>query len=105
MKYFNIDFPLYNSDEHYHITARIILESQNEFIAKFNSDQFYVVVYPNGQSDKKLVEYLEKYQIKYFDYSSLFDPNNSHMHLIGDPHPSPKANKTIAYQLSRNLPI
>lgn len=103
MKYFNVQFPLRITDRHYKLTAKIIEESRDEFRRKFASENFYVVIYPNKRTEKKIIPYFEKMSIKYFDYSNLFDPSGSYI-FKGDGHPSPKAYRAIAERLSSDIP-
>jgi hypothetical protein len=90
------------TEKHYVLTARIVEESRNEFRKKFASENFYVVIYPNKRSEKKIIPYFEKANIKYFDYSNFFDPSGSYI-IKGDGHPSSKAYRMLAEQLSHDI--
>lgn len=102
LQYFKLNLPKIN-DEHYRQTARILEESRNVFEDKFGSEDFYILLYPgNGE---KLKPYLEKANVKYLDYSHLFDPSQTGFTIEGDGHPTPQAHKIIAEQLTRDLGI
>jgi len=95
-------------------TAKIIIEARNAFSRQFHGTEFYVLLYPNPASRsvgseavrKKLILHLDAAKVKYLDYSELFDPDPSQgLRIEGDPHPTPKAYRLVAEQLTRDLGI
>ena len=59
-RYFGINLPIIN-EHHIRLTSRVIEESRNVFRDKFNSDEYYVLIYPGSRHyGKKLIPFLEK---------------------------------------------
>ena len=102
VRYFDLDFPRIN-DDHYRMTARLIAESQKTFITKFDSNDFYVLLYPG--SSERLIPYLERSQIKYLDYRNLLDQTEKSVQFPGDGHPTSNAYEIIAKKLVQDLGI
>ena len=103
VKYFNLQIPAQVKEEHYALTARILEESRNILNALGKANKFYVVIYPTKNTELKLLPYLRKAKIKYFDYSNLFDPALSQYYIIGDGHPSPQAYRVLAEQIAEDV--
>lgn len=101
LKFFNIDFPLNYSDDDLKTTVRIIDESRRVYQAKFNSDRFYVLIYP-GLGYPDLLSYLDAAEIPYLDYSDLPQIYNDDFWL-GEGHPSAKAHRIVANKLVQEL--
>lgn len=101
LRFFNIDFPLNYSDDNLKTTARIIDESRRIYQAKFNSDRFYVLIYP-GLGYPDLLPYLEAAGIPYLDYSDLPQMHNDDFWL-GEGHPSAKGHRIVAARVVRDL--
>ncbi len=106
VKYFGVNHPRIN-DDHISTTARIIEESRNTFREKFNSDDFYVLIYPGASRyGQRIIPYFESAGIKYLDYSDLIDPNKKEFHSgEGDYHPTAQAYKTVAARLVKDIGI
>lgn len=101
LKTFNVDLPPIG-DQELRVTARIIQAARDEFKRKFNSEEFYVLLYPGRKS--ALIPYLEQAGIKYLDYAKLF-PFTPAYRLFQDGHPSPLAYQTLAEQIVKDLQI
>ena len=43
--------------------------------------------------------------MQYFDYSTLFDPDQGDLTIKGDYHPTPKAYRIVAERLTQDLGI
>jgi hypothetical protein len=97
LKSLHLDIPRIRS-QHIALTARIIEESRNRFRDRFGSRDFYVIFYPGSQYSRKLIPYLKQADIKYFDYSELFNLKDPLFYIEGDmhSHPSPRAYEAIA---------
>jgi hypothetical protein len=103
LRYFGIDFPLRYSDEHLKTTVRIIEESRNTYRDKFNSDEFYVLIYP-GLGFPELIPFLEAAGIRYLDYSDI-PPIYNDDFWLGEGHPTAKAHRIVAEKLVQDLGI
>jgi hypothetical protein len=101
LRFFNIDFPLNYSDDDLKTTAGIIDESRRFYQAKFNSDRFYVLIYP-GLGYPDLLPHLEAAGIPYLDYSDLPQMHNDDFWL-GEGHPSAKGHRIVAARLVQDL--
>jgi hypothetical protein len=101
LKYFHIDFPLSTRTQDLETTARIFEESRNVYREKFDSDEFYILIYP-GLGAPELIPYLETAGINYLDYSDLPYIHNDDFWL-GEGHPSAKAHKIVAEKLVQDL--
>ena len=101
LKFFNIDFPLRLRDEDLQLTAKIIEESRAVYQEKFNSDQFYVLIYP-GLGAPELIPYLEAAGITYLNYYELPDIYDDDFWL-GEGHPTAKAHRIVAEKLVQDL--
>ena len=101
LKYFHVNFPLSTRTRDLEITARIFEESRNIYQEKFDSHEFYIIIYP-GLGAPELIPYLETAGINYLDYSDLPYIYESDFWL-GEGHPSAKAHKIVAEKLVQDL--
>ena len=101
-KYFNISLPRVG-DNHLNLTARLIEESANAFREKFESDAFYVLIYPVAGCTS-ITPYLDQTNIKYLDYSTLITRDNKEF-WQPDRHPTAKGYKIVAEKLAIDLGI
>ena len=114
-QFFQLGFDSRIDEDDIKLTAKIIVEARNAFSRSFNRSEFYVLLYPNPASRsvgpeavrKKLIPYLEAAKVKYLDYSELFDPfdPSQGLRIEHDPHPTPKAYRLLAEQLTHDLGI
>jgi hypothetical protein len=104
-QYFQIGIGPRIDDDDFSLTARMFLESRDAFSRLFNAEKFLVLIYPGSTSGKRLISHLEKNQVQYFDYSNLFDPTQTDLHIERDPHPTPRAHRMVAERLTRDLGI
>ncbi len=103
LKYFGISFPLRLREQDLKTTVRIIAESRNIYKEKFNSDEFYVLIYPTlGRPE--MIPYLEAAGISYLDYSDLPDAYDKNFWL-GEGHPAAKGHKIVAQKLVQDLEL
>ena len=87
------------------LMTKVLVESREAFSRLFSTDRFYVLIYPGSRRGKRLMPYFDKSQIRCMDYSNLFDPTDEDLHIEGDPHPTPKAYRLVAEQLTQDLGI
>lgn len=90
-------------EQHYRLTAKIIEESKRLFEQQFSSTEFVVVLFPKKNAHRRIVPYLEKAGITYFDYYQLFAPEADGYSFEGDGHPTPMANAVLADQLVKDI--
>ncbi len=97
-----LNFPRPHED-HYRLTAAIIEESKKLCQSQLKCKEFLVAAYPRPAAHKRLFGYLQKANIKYLDYSDLFDPDSEELSHVGDGHPTPKANRIFAQRLAADI--
>ncbi len=106
LKYYGVDIPPSIGVEHLQLTARVIAAAHDRFLARFGSDEFYVVLYPSNPRDefsaKEIIPYLDTVDVTYFDYTELFDDGDSYW-LPHDDHPTPLAHEKVGTRLVRDL--
>ena len=103
LKYFNINIPPQLRPQDYVLTVEMLKESRRLFSQKFNSDEFYVLIYP-GRGVPELRSYLESAGIDYLDYSEI--PEIYHDSFwLGEGHPTAQAHRTVADMLVRDLEL
>ncbi len=102
--YFNRSFPP-RRDAHIDLTARIIERARDTFAAKFGSDAFYVVLYPNAEEAPNMIARLERAHVKYLDYSRLFKGRGKELFIPRDRHPTAAAHRIVARRLAGDLGI
>ncbi len=108
-QFFQLGYPRID-DADIKLTAKYIVEARNAFLRLFNRGDFYVLMYPDPAAHsrmKNLIPYFESAQVKYLDYSELFDPSDPSqgLRIEHDPHPTPKAYRLLAEQLTHDLSI
>lgn len=103
VQYFDFNFPPRLTASHYKLTAAILSKARDLFRAQFQSDAFYVLIYPNTANQVRIIPYLEQMNLRYLNYSDLFEPDALEYHIEGDGHPSPKANSTLATRFVRDV--
>jgi hypothetical protein len=101
-KYFNIRLPRIR-DEHIRLTVRVIEESARAFKEEFDSDAFYVLIYPEAGCSS-IIPYLDQANVKYLDYSTLFTLEDEEL-WQPDRHPTAEAFKLVAEKLTRDIGI
>ena len=100
--YFNRSFsPV--TDASLDLTARIIVEARDAFAAKFGSDAFYVVFYPQAWRAPTMIARLEPAGVKVLDYSHLFDGLAENPFIPDDGHPGPAGHRIVARRLVSDL--
>jgi len=101
LEYFGVDLPLRLRERDFETTARIIAASRDLYREKFNSDNFYLLIYP-GLGEPDLIPYLEAAGITYLDYADLPAAQDRDFWL-GEGHPTAKAHKIVAEKLVEDL--
>ncbi len=104
VRYLHLDFPKIRA-YHFRLTAKIIEASRDIFKEKFNSDDFYVIIYPGSYYGRTLAGYLKKAGIKYVDCKSTLNPNDPEFYIDEHRHPSAKAYRIMAEKLTAEIGI
>ncbi|MGZ3712470.1 MAG: hypothetical protein ACXVBE_11980, partial [Bdellovibrionota bacterium] len=95
------------TDDDIRLSADLLIAARNEFRKKFQSKNFFVLLYPSGPSsewyNRKLLAFLEKAGVTYFDYSGLFELQAPGYQIPRDGHPTAFAQGIIADALARDL--
>lgn len=70
VQFFKLDIPLYYTQEDFAFFARLVNELKREYVSRFESDRFYVVLMsPRRSYTSRLIPELDKLGIHYVDYS------------------------------------
>lgn len=93
------------SDAQTDLAVRVIEEARNTFVAKFDSDRFYVLIYPGVRSGPVLIPRLQRAGLKVLDYARLFDGRAVQASIPNDGHPTPEAHRLVARKLVDDLGI
>lgn len=97
-RYYNINLPNELTNRHYGHAARIIAEARDTFRTKYNSDAFYVVIYPDeGDYFEDMEPFFNQYGLNILNYDERMklDPDQG-LAIAGDGHPTGQANQIVA---------
>jgi hypothetical protein len=105
-KYYQINIPRLTSS-HYYRTAQIIAAARNTFQAKYHSDDFYVVIYPDeGDYVEDMIPHFEQFGLKYLNYDERVKLNiDEGLAIKGDGHPTGKAHRLVAGWIAADLDL
>ena len=90
------------------LMAALIDEARMEFEKKFESEGFYVLVYPGKQTalTNEVVAILKEHGAKILDYRELLAKSGTNWFIAGDGHPSPALHAKVAQKLMEDvLPV
>ncbi len=107
VRYFKLDLPFTLSDRHYDLVTEMIKQSEATYARQFESNQFYVILYPSDAKatpDKydRLKFFLDKKNIKYVDLTNFIKYGDEYT-LNGDPHPKAGTNKLMVEETLKRL--
>ncbi len=105
VQYFNIDIPWKTTNDNWEFLTQVIEQIKVLAKLKFNTNNFAVLFYPGSNTSRRLIPFLERYHIKYIDFSH-WDVNSltkGHPWIPLDGHPSSETNRLIAKTLVREL--
>jgi len=108
LRYFKVNLPLTSLTPRafFHpLLFKIIKSSFEIYKEKFQSDNFIVLIYPGNTGNEKLIDFLRENNIKYFDYSKLFDGYDLSTLRYNDGHPNLKANELVASTILKDLSL
>lgn len=97
-KYYRVNIPAKLTSSHYGHTARIIAEARDTFRAKYNQDDFYVVIYSDeGDYFEDMLPYFEQYGLVILNYDEKMKLSSDEgLSFAGDGHPTGKAHRIVA---------
>ena len=103
VNYFELNFPLKLKTKHFELTSEIIKASRDEYKKQFDSDNFFVVMYPtydiiSVEDYNYFKSILDKENIKYIDLHKFIKYGTEHT-LGGDPHPNAATSKMLVEEL------
>jgi hypothetical protein len=105
LRHFNVDFPPRYRGSDYYWFAKVMAEIRDTYQKKFGNDQFYVLIWPYMKT-QQLIPALEKYGIKYLDYSKLdvdkLLPLKDHG-IEYDGHPTSALTHLLATQIAKDF--
>jgi len=88
------------------LVAAIIRASADAFGARYHSDEFYVLSYPNTVMIHPVVmDEIRATGVRFLDYSQLVDMYADGARLPIDGHPAPMANRAVASRLADDLNV
>jgi hypothetical protein len=96
------DFPTITNG-HVTLACRVIEESRNEFRRQFNSDDFYVIIFPGSTHADLMMRYFRTKGIKYLDYHTVTEFNKEKYSILNDGHPTAIAYKTLAEMVAKDI--
>jgi hypothetical protein len=97
-QYYHINIPARLTRSHYGHTARIIAAARDAFRARYNSDEFYIVIYPDeGDYVEDMIPHFERFGLKYLNYDERLKLDSAAgLSIAGDGHPTGKAHQIVA---------
>jgi hypothetical protein len=104
-KYYNLNIPAPLFDQHYALAVRIIAEARDAFQTQYNSDQFYVVIYPDeGDYFEDMQSHLEAAGLKLLNYDEQLKLDvDQGLAIEHDGHPTGNAHEIVAGWLADDL--
>jgi hypothetical protein len=99
----NIPSPLRAGD--YWLTARLVAEARDEFLRRYPTSQFYVVVYPDeGDYFEEIGPYFEEFGLKVLNYDEWLKLDAvAGTAFKDDGHPTGVANRQVAEWIALDL--
>lgn len=104
--YFKVNLPFteFTPEEDYqNFLFRVIEASADLYKEKFGSDNFFVIIYPGNPNKEQVIKFLEEKNIKYLDYTNIFDYSQGEEYSFKDGHPNLKGSEVLAEQLEKDL--
>lgn len=104
-RYFKVNIPPRLTDKHYAFTAQIIAEARDTFKAKYHSDRFYVLVYPDeGDYFEDMEPHFKAYGLNVLNYDERMKLDaDAGLGIAGDRHPTGKAHQIVAEWVVEDL--
>lgn len=103
LRVFHVGYPFKITEQDYELTAEVLLASAKEFEKKFQSNRFFVVIYPSNADNTPMVKLLQSKGLKVLDYSKLFNPSDEGLSIPNDEHPTLKANQLLVEKLYQDI--
>ncbi len=104
--YYRLNLPLGLANRHYRFTARLIAAARDTFREKFQSDDFYILIYPDeGDYVADMIPHFEDFQLQYLNYDEMLKLDRAGYGIEGDGHPTGKAHAQVARAMVEDLGI
>lgn len=101
---FDIDFPWYTSDKHLELFARVLKQSQAEFIKQFPEGRFLVVIAPNSKLEKRVEHVLQNHDVEVLNLSKLLDKEKDEYKIHWtEAHPNARYYRKVAQAIDAYL--
>ena len=106
-RYYNVNIPPKLRDRHYAFAARVIAEARDTFKAKYHSDNFYILIYPDeGDYFEDLQSHFETFGLRILNYDERMKLNpDEGLAIPGDGHPTGRAHQIVAGWVVEDLGI
>lgn len=106
-RYYNVNIPPRLQDRHYAFAARVIAAARDTFTAKYHSDDFYVLIYPDeGDYFEDLQPHFEAFGLNILNYDERLKLNpDEGLAIVGDGHPTGKTHHIVAGWITEDLDI
>jgi len=106
-RYYNVNIPPRLANRHYGLAARVMAEARDVFRAKFNSDDFYIVIYPDeGDYAEDIIPHFERLGLNYLNYDERIKlSSEAGLSIVGDGHPTGRAHQMVAEWIVADLGI
>ncbi|WP_373513300.1 hypothetical protein [Persicitalea sp.] len=95
-------YPRVHTAAHYEWLVKIIAKVQQEYIARFNNENFFVVVFPGNPISLETRQLFEQANVKLLDYAKLI-PIKENMLPFDSAHPAPVVYERVGQQLSKDI--
>lgn len=107
VRLFGINHPLWITEDHIRLAAKIIQESAKAFQRLYNSHAFYVISFPGASQveNRALMSLLTEAGIRCLDYSALPEFSQKRYRIEGDEHPSTRWNERLADIIARDIGV
>jgi hypothetical protein len=105
LEWIGFDWPPTGAPDSLEVTARVVRACAESFAIRAPEGKFVVIAYPGARFAAAVVAQAGVPPSSFLDYSGLFDPAAPEYSILHDGHPSPKANRTLAKELARDLAV
>ncbi|MEM7030598.1 MAG: hypothetical protein AAF629_13605 [Chloroflexota bacterium] len=106
-RYYNINVPNVLQDRHYAHAVRIIAAARDTFQEKYDSNQFYVMIYPDeGDYFEDMEAHLMAADLQLLNYDERMKlDKEAGLAIKGDGHPTAQAHEIVAQWLVEDLEL
>lgn len=95
-------YPRFHTPEHEELLAKIIVKARDEYVSRFQNQNFYVIIFPGNPASETIIRLFKEKGIQYFDYSKLIDLKTN-MLGFDNAHPKAVVYQAVAHKLVADL--